>query len=261
MKNKQIITIGIDGNEANISEKSGVHKYANELLHALYRIINGKSKKFMVIVYLKSPPAQDMPQQNDNWKYKVIPGEKLWVLCKLTPHLLFSKDIDVFFTPSHYAPLLSNRPIVCTIHDLGYLVFTEQFKKYDYWQLRLWSARSIFISRKIIAVSAATKNDIVRRYSIKREKIAVIHHGIDSRYFNTKIDKNIVRHLCKKYKINKNYILFLSTLKPSKNIEGLLEAFARIRENNDVHLVIAGGKGWMYESIFNKIVTLGLERT
>jgi len=76
-----------------------------------------------------------------------------------------------------------------------------------------------------------------------------------------------VRRVLKKYSIVDDYILFLSTLKPSKNIEGLIEAFASIinvqlpmTNYRKIKLVIAGKKGWMYESIFKKVKDLGLEK-
>jgi glycosyltransferase involved in cell wall biosynthesis len=62
------------------------------------------------------------------------------------------------------------------------------------------------------------------------------------------------------YKLPKNYILFLSTLKPSKNIDGLVDAFAKITDKfPEFKLVIAGKKGWLFESVFKKVKELKLE--
>jgi glycosyltransferase involved in cell wall biosynthesis len=66
-----------------------------------------------------------------------------------------------------------------------------------------------------------------------------------------------------RYSIVRDYVLYLGTLKPSKNIEGLVEAFASIMNSefkiDNLKLVIAGKKGWMYESIFEKVKKLGLQ--
>jgi glycosyltransferase involved in cell wall biosynthesis len=68
-----------------------------------------------------------------------------------------------------------------------------------------------------------------------------------------------MRRVKKKYSIVTDYILFLSTLKPSKNVEGLIEAFSKVaNEYPKVKLVIAGKKGWLYQSIFKKAEELGL---
>lgn len=249
--------IGIDGNEANVEKRVGVNVYAFELLRAISNLQNEWGKNHSLIVYLKKPPINDLPKETQNFKYKIIRGKGLWILTKLTPHLLFGRERpDIFFSPSHYAPPLSRQPRVCSIMDLGYLESSEHFKKYDYWQLRLWSAISIFISKRIIAISEATKKDIVRHYPFSAKKVHVTHLGYDSTKFNTHVSKSDVRRIRERYTIVGDYILFLSTLKPSKNVEGLLEAFAKV---SGIKLVIAGKKGWLYDSIFAKTEKLGLK--
>ena len=252
--------IGIDGNEANIKEKVGVHQYAFKILWGINKlgIENGKNTYF---IYLKNPPRDDLPKESKYWKYKVIPGKGLWILTRLMPHLWRRQNLEVFFSPSHYLPPLTRIPCVCTIHDLGYLKFSGQFKKYDYWQLKYWTAISVYISKYIIAVSESTKNDIVRHYSFASRKIKVVHHGYDRHLFKHDIGSNVVRRIREKYKIPKDYLLFMSMLKPSKNIEGLLEAFALSKNKlDDIKLVIAGKKGWLFESIFEKVQELGLKK-
>ena len=254
--------IGIDGNEANISKRVGVHQYAYEILWGLYR---GTSKKrsHEFRIYLKESPLPDLPQENSFWKYVVLSGGRPWILTKLTPYLVRKKSLDVFFSPSHYLPPLTRTPKVCTIHDLGYLKFSDQFRKYDFWQLKYWTAISIIISKYIISVSDSTKNDIVRHYPFASNKVEVIHHGYDGERFNNQISSQVVRRIKNKYGILGDYILFLSTLKPSKNIEGLLEAYGLLKKKNpqslNARLVIAGKKGWLYQSIFEKVRKLNLE--
>ncbi|KKQ85689.1 MAG: Group 1 glycosyl transferase [Candidatus Woesebacteria bacterium GW2011_GWB1_38_8] len=261
--------IGIDGNEANIKEKVGVHQYAFELLWTLYRYgINNKKASLLqdiknsdhkFIIYLKNHVSMDLPPQNSFWEYRIIPGSKVWVLAKLMPALLKEKNIDVFFTPTHYLPLFAKKPMVCTIHDLGYLKFSEQFKKYDFWQLKYWSAISIIVSKYIICPSDSTRSDIVRRYPFAAKKVRVVQHGYDKSKFNQNISQNLVRQVTEKYRIKKNYLLFLSTLKPSKNVEGLIDAFVKIKNVSNHQLVIAGKKGWLYDKIFLRAKDLKVE--
>jgi glycosyltransferase involved in cell wall biosynthesis len=253
--------IGIDGNEANIKKRVGVNQYAFELLKNMHKLQEEWKNRHKVIVYLSSRPQKDLPKENSRWKYKVIPGQKLWILTKLMPRLLVDKEKpDVFFTPSHYAPPISTVPRICTIHDLGYLKFSGQFNKYDFWQLKYWTAISLFISKAIIAVSNSTKRDIVRHYSSVSDKIVVTQHGYDKSRFNTKISNKDVRRVKNKYSIVGDYVLFISTLKPSKNIEGLLEAWKLVlKDFPSYQLVIAGKKGWLYKTIFKKVKDLKLE--
>jgi glycosyltransferase involved in cell wall biosynthesis len=152
-------------------------------------------------------------------------------------------------------------PKICTIHDLGYLKFTGQFKKYDFWQLKYWTAISVYISKYIISVSESTKKDIVRHYPFASERVVVAYHGYNKKRFNSNISFNDVRRVKKKYGIDEDYILFLSLLKPSKNVEGLLKAYKLLITKyncKNIKLVIAGEKGWLFESIFKKVSSLGL---
>jgi glycosyltransferase involved in cell wall biosynthesis len=252
--------IAIDGNEANTKEKVGVSTYAFEILWGLYKL-NYKSKNPVnFVIYLKSDPNNDLPEENSFWKYRIIKGKKSWVLLKLMPSLFKTPRPNVFFTPTHYLPPFAPAPKVFTIHDLGYLDFSEQFRKYDFWQLKYWTAISVFVSKHIIAVSESTRKDIVRRYPFASEKVVVIHHGYDGSRFNNKISKDLVRRVRKKYDIPENYILFLSTLKPSKNIEGLIDGFNLIKDEFPGYkLVVAGKKGWFFEPIYKKVEELSLE--
>jgi len=80
--------------------------------------------------------------------------------------------------------------------------------------------------------------------------------GYDQKSFQFPISDSRIKQTRDKYKISGDYLLFLSTLKPSKNIEGLLEAFKKLKK---VKLVIAGKKGWLFEKIFKRVKDLGLE--
>ncbi len=257
--------IGIDGNEANIKNRVGVNQYAWELLKSMHKLIAEGEKKHQVIVYLKNPPLFDMPLESNFWHYKVLSGSGLWIIRKLMIELFFSETKpDIFLTPSHYLPPFASMPRVCTITDLGYLEFSGQFKKSDFWQLKYWSAWSIKVSKSVLAISESTKKDIVRHYPFASKKVYVTLLGYDSEKFNLSISKEDVRRVLKKYSIvntEKEYVLFLSTLKPSKNVSGLIESWSKIsQEFGQYRLVIAGKKGWLYDDIFAKVKELGLQK-
>jgi glycosyltransferase involved in cell wall biosynthesis len=249
--------IGVDGNEANVKNRVGVNVYTFELLSAMASLLQKEGLKHHLIVYLKNPPLSDLPKPSKFLSYRVLPGGNLWILTRLMPDLFFNKvKPDIFFTPSHYVPPFAPTPRVCSIMDLGYLKSSEQFKKITFWQLKYWSAISILVSKAVIAISNSTKDDIVRHYPFAAHRVSVTPLAYDKNKFNLQISPDDVRRITNKYHIVGDYILFLSTLKPSKNIEGLIEAFSLIK---GVKLVIAGKKGWLYESIFRKVKGLGLE--
>jgi len=252
--------VGIDGNEANIEKRVGVNTYAFELLWNILKLQDEWKNDHKLIVFLKNTPRGDMPKETQFFKYIVIPGGGAWILTKLMPYLYRNKNIcDVFFSPSHYVPPFAPMPRVCSIMDLGYLKFSGQFQKKDFWQLKIWSAISIFVSKSVFAISNSTKDDIVRHYPSAKDKIYVTPLAYDALKFNLSIPLKDVRRVGSRYSIVQDYVLYLGTLKPSKNIESLVEAFSRIT-NKDlrIKLVIAGKKGWLFEPIFEKVKKLGL---
>lgn len=263
--------IGIDGNEANIENRVGVNEYAFQIIWGLWRLINDKNRAddpIDITVFLKSKPLAGMPPETVHFTYEVLGGGGMWIITKLMPHLFLtsktSNKPQVFFTPSHYIPPFAPQPRVCSIMDLGYLVFSGQFRKYDFWQLKLWSAWSMMWSKRIIAISGSTKDDIVRHYPDYAKKTVVTPLGFDGKVYNNKTDSGVmssIRKLKSKYSIVNSYILFLGTLKPSKNVEGLIEAWGKIvNAYPDFTLVIGGKKGWFYDEIFTKVKSLGLSK-
>src|SRR3990172_11336180 len=256
--------IGIDGNESNIQNRVGVNWYAYEVIKNLH-ILQGKTTQdHEFIVYLKEKPLSDMPKENDKWKYMVMPGRGLWILTKLMPYLLFTRyKPQVLFSPSHYTVPFTFIPRICSIMDLGYLNSSEQFRKCVFWQLKIWSAISIIVSKRIIAISNATKDHIVRQYPLASNKVDVTLLGYDKSKFNIAIPLNDVRRIREKYHIVDDYVVMLSTLKPNKNVEGVLRAFHKYLEKNEgqknIQLVIAGKRGWMFNEIFSLVTELKME--
>lgn len=263
--------IGVDGNEANIRQRVGSGQYAFELLKQF-----AQDKNHQFIIYLKDQPSPDLPGESDNFKYKVFGPQKLWTQFALSLKLSLGSKPDVFFSMAHYGPRFSKVPYVVTIHDLSFLHFPEMFRKSDLYQLTSWSKYSIKNAAHIIAVSQTTKDDIVKNYKVPPSKITVTYEGYDKNRFKPQSTtrSDLVK---RKYGIKDEYIIFVGTLQPRKNLERLIEAFKILVDSTQstVHsreksvnrqpltvnlsLVIAGKKGWLYESIFEKVKQLNLK--
>src|SRR3972149_12084967 len=237
--------IGVDGNEANVKNRVGSGKYAYELLQQFAKISSYSSSDLVrlesrevslkvssrqartikFLVHLKQPPLPDLPKESENFKYKVFGPKKLWTQFALPINLMFGRRPDVFFSMAHYGPRFSKVPYVVTIHDLSYLHYPELFKKSDLLQLRSWTKYSVQNDTNIIAVSQTTKDDIVKNYHVTPSKITVTYEGSDKDRFKPQSKYSIDR-MKKKYKISSDYIIFVGTLQPRKNLERLIEALA-----------------------------------
>lgn len=246
------MTIGLDGNEANVQNRVGSGQYSFQMLQEFSR-----DNKHKFVVYLKENPNSDLPKESDSFQYKVFGPKKLWTQFALPLKLTFGSKLDIFFSLGHYGPRFSKIPYAITIFDLSYLHFPKLFNKDDLFQLVNWSKYSIAKSRHIFAISESTKSDIIKNYKVDQSKITVTYMGYNQKLFKpqSKSDIDLVKT---KYKIEGDYIIFVGTLQPRKNIERLIEAFVGL-QSETLKLVIVGRKGWMYNQIFEKVKDLNIE--
>ncbi len=257
--------IGIDGNEANITERVGIGEYAFQLL----KNIAVTDKKNDYDILLKNDPQISLPKEKKNWHYEIFGPRFFWTQFALPARLLFkSEKYDVFFSPTHYAPRYVNCPLVISIMDLSYIYFPECFTKKDLYQLRLWTDYSVKKADRVMTISQCSKSAIVDYYKVPAEKVVVTYPGYDKEKFKEQIIppqrdpangginyKLKINKLRNKYKINGDYILFVGTLQPRKNLIRLIEAVTILKKDsayNNLKLVIVGKKGWLYEEIFEK---------
>ena len=243
------MTIGIDGNEANVSERVGVSMYTLNLLKEFHK---NASKQTRFVIYLRKPPLSDLPEQNEYFKYVVIPDSVAWSQIFFPAYLATHKKPDVLFCPAHYIPRFSSVKTVVAIHDVAYFYFPEEFLKKDLYKLKNWTSYALSRSRKVISVSENTKKDIIKFYKTSEEKIEVIHNG-----FNQASSTEIP----KEYEIPSSpYLLYVGTLQPRKNVAKLIEAFSILKkEHADLKLYIVGKKGWLYDEIFARVTQLQLQ--
>ena len=250
--------IGVDGNEANIKNRVGTGQYTFSLLKEWQKTASPAVK---FLIYLNSPPQEWMPLKSRYFSYLVFGPKKLWTQFALPLRLFFQRQKpDVFFSPAHYAPRWSPIKTVVAIHDLAYFYYPEEFTKNDRWQLRLWTKYSIKKANKVIAVSKNTKKDLIKFYKTDAGKINVVYNGYDTNRFHNQLSKTKIKQIKKEYKINSDYIVYLGTLQPRKNIESLIKSIPQISQRfNRLKWVIAGKKGWLYQSIFTVVQKLKIK--
>lgn len=256
--------IGIDGNEANVSKRVGISEYAYWLLHYFARFAaEGKTPGVQFTIYLKQPPFKGLPEETKNWRYKVVGPGKLWTQFGLPINLFLGKPKpDLFFSPTHYAPRFSPVPSVISVMDLSFLRFPELFDKADMYQLKNWTKYSVKKAKKIVTISNSSRNDIIETYQISEDRVQTIYPGIKQ---TVSLQPRVyaMNELKAKYNISDNYILFVGTLQPRKNIGRLIEAFSKIKKLEsgikNLQLVVIGKKGWLYEEILEAPKKFGVE--
>lgn len=146
-------------------------------------------------------------------------------------------------------------PVVVTIYDLSFIENPESFPAAQRRYLMAETAFSCRHAARLIAISESGRRDIQRHFGVLPERIDVVTPGVGPTYQPLPIDQ--VEQFRRNHDLPERFILHVGTLQPRKNIPFLLEAVARLGRP-EVPLVLVGGRGWYYETIFDRVETLGI---
>lgn len=189
---------------------------------------------------------------------------RLWNIIPLKYNKLFKDEVDVYHFFDYIVPPRIEGKVITTIHDLTYEFYPEIMEKKTLKRIKSGIEYSVKRADKIITISKSSKEDIMELFKINENDIEIVYPGVDYEVFSKKYTNNIFKIVKEKYNLPKNYILYMGTLEPRKNIESIVEAFKLFKEESDLKekdfkLVIAGKKGWMFESIFKLVNKLNLQ--
>lgn len=161
-----------------------------------------------------------------------------------------TKIIDIYHASDHFIPRLHKTPVVATIHDAIMLKHPEwcstHLRKMKNWVFK----RTTQHAKKIIAISHSAVPDLVEYFKIPEKNITVVHHGVDP-IFKKIIPEEIKQNTLNQLKLKKEYILFVGTLQPRKNILRMIQAFLQLPEELRMQypLVLVGQNGWKTDEL------------
>lgn len=244
--------IGIDASRATTGQRTGTEAYAYFLIRALIPLASARRQ---LRLYFNQPPAADLFPLSEHVERVIIPQRRLWTHLRLGRELR-RQPPDVFFTPAHVIPIGYRGPAVATIHDLGYEQFPEAHPRRQLAYLR-WSTRhNARVTRRVIADSMATRDDLVRFYGTDGTKIDVIYPGADPDLRRVE-DETRIAEVLSRYGIRSPYLLYLGTLQPRKNLTRLIEAFTASNLYREGYsLVLAGKQGWLAAPLLDEAGSL-----
>lgn len=214
-------------------EATGVGRYLEGLLSAWLALNRGDSVVLLSSKPLRIPALLKGRIEVVTSRYKV-PGT-LW-LQTLAPRAAERQGADIFFGPLGIVPLRLSIPSVATIHDLTPVLHPEWHNARNRLGFGPFLGATVRKARRLVAVSEATRADLVKRHPEAEGKCTVVHNGVSS----SPSEPPEVRST------SRPYVLFLGTLEPRKNLERLVSAMETIwdRRSEFPDLVLAGGKGW-----------------
>jgi len=257
--------IGIDVTSA-LSQQAGIGRYTRELVSALIRY--DKDSEY-ILFSAKQPSWDQLAKQipiDAKVQYKQAPFSERWLyriwyrLRLPVPVQVFTGDIDLYYSPDFVLPPVRDGiPTILTVHDLSFVHYPETFTPPLRNYLNQVVPRSIRKANHVLADSQATKEDLIEIWNIDEKKITVLYAGVNPS-FRPPTDRGKFTEVRKKYDLgDEPYIFSVSTIQPRKNYQMLIKAFKDVAKNYPHNLIIAGGRGWLYEETFNEVIAQGLE--
>lgn len=246
--------VGIDASRAIAARPTGTEIYSRRLIQALLSLKSGHRFR----LYSRTTPQPDLFPETEE---RVIRLPRLWTHIGLAWEIARHPP-DLLFVPAHVLPPIRPRRTLVTIHDLGYLAFprTHPWRQRLYLDLSTrWNAHA---ATHVLTDSRATRDDLSRHYGIASEKMTVAYPGIDESL--RPVEEAAATTAAKaRYGIRDDYLLYLGTLQPRKNLRRLVDAFAQLAAHRPSHppqLVLAGKRGWLCEDLFEQVERLGLDQ-
>ncbi len=239
---------------AALKQSGGIGRYARGLVTTLAGL--DRDHHYTLLAAADAPcDGLDFFQSYTNFDHKIYPLAERWLTIAWhrfylpAPVEWFSGPIDLFHSPNFILPPVRRAKTLLTVHDLSFMRHPQ-----GAWpNLRKWLEkvvpRSLARANHVLADSVSTKNDLVDLFHLDPAQITVVGAGVEERFrpITNPAHLNTVRA---RYRLPAKFILGLGTLEPRKNFDGLIKAYTQSPARETHHLVIAGGKGWLYDDIF-----------
>lgn len=188
------------------------------------------------------PRFEPLPERSGNYTVRELLS---------IPVALARARVDLFHAPHYVVSPLTQCPFVVTIHDCIHLRFPQYLPN----QLAPRYARTMMQtsarrSRRVLTVSQASKQDIVHYLRVPPDKVEVIYNALDERLATPPTKEEMAR-VRDRYQLDSPFILYTGNIKPHKNVDRLIEAYALLRKQGvvDAKLLIIGDEVSKYPNL------------
>ncbi len=240
--------IGFDVTPLAIANFSGVSTYTQQLLAAL--LARGDERCYVPLAHrsvnghLPAGTAQPIGQPyHRRW----------WWMQAIAPRLLSDLQPSLAHFTNSIAPLACPVPLVLTIHDMSLFLHTRTQPLRSLLTVRSLMPLAARHAAAIITISQHARCDIIRLLKIDPARVHVVYNAPSTRY-QPVTDAAELERVRRQYALPDQFVLYVGTFEPRKNIPRLLRAFAQVRRAQPaVRLVLAGQLGWKHRAIWQEL--------
>jgi len=237
--------IAIEGQRLLRVKKHGMDMVALELINELQKL----DKENEYVIFVKPDDDKNALKDTSNFKIVELAGGPYptWEQIAL-PKAAKEEGCDILHCTSNTAPVITDIPLVTTLHDIIYMESISIFGKAGTWYQKFGNMYRRFVvptivkkSDKIITVSKFEKNRIADFFNFPKNdnRLVAIYNGVTEHFkqINDKAELNRVKKL---YNLPKDFLFFLGNTDPKKNTPGVLKAFSNYlkQTGNDTFLVM-----------------------
>ena len=243
---------GIDGSPLS-EARAGIGHYTLELARAL--AVNYPSDQFELISAKPFHPqiveqtARDRPPNLEFINPESSSTRGRWWSFDL-PRYLRRAGLDLFHGTNYEIPLWRRRRTVVTVHDLSSLLYPQLHRKPLARRMRLRLPLAVKLAKAIITPTEAVRHELCSHLKVKPQRVTAIHEAPRAFFRPLSLDESFGTRT--RLGVEDDFLLFVGTLEPRKNLLTLLKAFAQVLRDSRFRpqLVVAGGEGWLMEETF-----------
>lgn len=143
---------------------------------------------------------------------------------------LFRLRLDLYHSTHYVLPIATPSRVVVTIHDIIHLLYPHFLpNRIAFYYAQRMMRRSLSRADRVIAVSKNTRSDLLEYFGVDGSGIEVIYNGVDET-FRKKLTEDDLDRWLRQLDIRRPYLLFVGNPKPHKNLDRVIQAYARALE-------------------------------
>ena len=238
---------------------AGIGRYAKSLLTA-FSERELEDEFYLFYGASMRPWRVELPEfSNPAFNSRIIrfPGKVYRLLTeklKILPPSSFIGRCGLYHGLNYYVPA-GDYPKIVNIYDMSFRLYPRYFTPDRLKDIGRKASLSAVRADKIITGSMSAKEDIVELLKVPAEKVRVIPNGVEKKF--RVLSRQEREEFRRKLGLPEKFILFVGTVEPRKNLTALVRAYHRLGLR-DTRLVIAGGRGWLYDELFEELRRLNM---
>ena len=245
----QSLRIGFDGTPL-LGHRSGVGYYTSRLLSALVQ----DNPDWEYLLYSNRPLGPLEPPLSQVQQVARYFPRSRWVWMQtILPRTIRQSQPHLCHFTNALAPLRQPRPYILTVHDASLFVYGQYHPWARHLTIRLTLPIAVRRAAAVIAVSEHARQELLRVLQAPAGKIHVVHEAAPNglQPLVSPTARAALRH---KYHLPDEYLLYVGTLEPRKNLSRLIRALKQVRAAGHRHrLVLVGPQGWMMQNFRKEI--------